>query len=44
MTKLDIIKIKVDKFDETIDSLDTRLNRLHWRRKQETINIFKKFM
>ena len=23
MTKLDIIKIKVDKFDETIDSLDT---------------------
>ena len=44
MTKLDIIKIKVDKFDEIIDSLDTRLNRLHWRRKQETINIFKKFM
>ena len=44
MTKLDIIKIKVDKFDESIESLDTRLNRLHWRRKQETINIFKKFM
>ena len=44
MTKLDIIKIKVDKLEENLDSIDTRINRIRFRRKQETINVFKKYM
>lgn len=44
MTKLDIIKIKVDKLEKNLDSIDTRINRIRFRRKQETINVFKKYM
>ena len=44
MTKLEIIKIKVDKLEENLGSIDTRINRIRWRRKQETINIFRKYM
>ena len=44
MKKLEILKLKVDKLEEKLDSVDTRINNLRWRRKQETINIFKKYM
>ena len=44
MTKLEIIKLKVDKLEENLNSIDTRIDKIRWRRKDETINIFRKYM
>jgi len=44
MTKLDILQVKVDKLYDELDSLDTRMNKLRFRRQKETVNIFTKYM
>src|SRR5210317_256112 len=42
-SKLEIIQLKVDKFNEEREELDTRISRLRWRRKQEVERVFRKF-
>lgn len=44
MTKIEIITRKVEKLDNELDSLESRYNRLRYRRKNQTVNIFKKYM
>jgi len=42
-SKLEIIQLKVDKFNDEREELDTRISRLRWRRKQEVERVFRKF-
>ena len=44
MTKLQIITEKVKQLEDKLNSIDYRYNNLRFRRKQETIRTFKKYM
>lgn len=42
-SKLEIIQLKVDKFDDEHQDLDVRISRLRWRSKQQVEKVFRKF-
>lgn len=42
-SKLEIIQKKVDEFNGKLDSIDSRVRALRWRRKQEVEKVFRKF-
>ena len=44
MTKLQIITEKVKQLEDKLNSIDYRYNNLRFRRKQETIRTFKKYI
>ena len=42
-SKLDILQVKVDKFEDKLARLESRSGLLRWRRKQEVERVFRKF-